>query len=259
MQYLWKLTVLGLEQQVNRLVSLDGELPLDSVLNLCNLAFDFDNYPEKSLYFAQGQSGREFMAKLLPALADSYGAQSVEFWRPEHCLQYLDLEQACEQGKLLKLDLKQQPSLKLKFATAVLTEYLAAYKQELEQASADSMDSDAVHPVFIYQLHGVNLLVEVMKVTPKLMCFVPATLAGRGLVADDQQNLSLSALQSQLQQQEQQEEQTGEGTVLDLRTCTARMRALQTNIDSDEINQVLIQSGAVPLKAVVSDQRETGH
>lgn len=243
MQYLWKLTVLGLNQQVSRLVSLDGELPLDSVLNLCSLAFDFDNYPEKSLYFAQGDQGRSYFDQVKPLESDAYGSQKNEYWR-----YVADPESAVAQGALIKIDLQNQSTFKLKFASQVINEYMGSYAQELERINEQQPAEWERAPVFIYQLHGVNLLVEIMKSAPKLKCFVPAALAGRGLVADEQQNLSLELLASQLKQQEQLEEQTGEGTVLDLRACTGRMRALQTSLAEDKVNDVMVQGGAAPLK-----------
>lgn len=248
MQYLWKVTVLGTEQQVCRLISLDGNLPLDSVLSLCNLSFDFDNYPEKVLYFAKGQAGREYFDQIRPLEEDRFGAQKVMFWHPEHVASYQKPETVWQNGLLHKLDLQAQTQYQIKFASKILQEYMQVYAVELERSVEQQPTADERAACFIYQLHGVNLFVEVMKSAEKLMCFVPATLAGSGLVTDEQQNLSLANLQAQLQHQQELEEQSGEGTVLDLRACTARMRALQTSLDSQRVNQALVAGGAAPLK-----------
>lgn len=268
MQYLWKITVLGVSQQINRLVSLDGDLPLDSVLSLCNLAFDYDNYPEKALYFAQpktepsqplqfGQSpdspiqstlaGRALLDSFRQFTDDCYGAKAQEFW-----LKSCDVEAAVAAGSLLKLDLQEKPSLKLEFATSIMERYMVAYA-DLMQASVDAQPNTLeLTPRFFYELHGVLHLVEIMKSSPKLMCFVPACLAGKGFLTDDEQKLSVAELERQFAAQAEQEATTGEGIGLDLRACTARMRALNLDLESSKANEVMLQAGAAPLKFVVS-------
>lgn len=282
MQYLWKITILGVSQQINRLVSLDGDLPLDTVLSLCNLAFDYDNYPEKALYFAQpepsqtslpkqpGQlpqadhcsdspshsqstlAGRALLDSFRQFTDDCYGAKAQEFW-----LKSCDVEAAVAAGSLLKLDLQEKPSLKLEFATSIMERYMAAYA-DLMQASVDAQPNALeLTPRFFYELHGVLHLVEIMKSSPKLMCFVPACLAGKGFLTDDEQKLSVAELERQFAAQAEQEATTGEGIGLDLRACTARMRALNLDLESSKANEVMLQAGAAPLKFVVSKVSKT--
>lgn len=246
MQYLWKITILGVSQQVFRLVSLDGELPLDSVLNLCNLSFDYDNYPDKALYFAQNEAGKAVFDQLLPPQDDSYhgAVEQSEFWQYS-----VELDSFVASGAMVKLDLSEQPALKLQHAAQVVPEYLQKVYAEQLAATVDCEPNALVEsPKFFYSLHGVVHLVEVMKSSQKLMCFVPATLAGKGLVTDDQQQLSLANLEMQFIEQQEQEDANGEEITLDLRACTGRMRALQTELGSDKVNQVMEQAGATPLK-----------
>lgn len=264
MQYLWKITVLGVSQQVNRLVALEGDLPLESVLSLCNLAFDYDNYPEKALYFAQNPqanklgAGRQLLDSLVQLPDDRYGAEAKEFWKEDVGSK---VSAAVAQGQMLKLDLQAQPALKLEFATQVLQEQLAgsgneatgkhqaaAYADEMQQALDAQPNSLNLNPRFLYELHGVWHLVEVMKCSQKLMCFIPSCLAGRGCLTDDEQKLSVEEIERQFKAQAEQEEASGQGVGLDLRACTARMRALQTDLGNDKVNDVMLQAGATPLK-----------
>lgn len=246
MQYLWKVTVLGLSQQVYRLVSLDCNLPLDSVLSLCNLSFDYDNYPDKALYFAQNAEGKLFCESIVPEDDGKFGGNKVspEFWQRK-----VELEPLVESKVLVKVDLNAKSIVQLQNATDVVEEHLSlAYASELKATLDCEPNVLDVKPKFFYMVHGVVHLVEVMKSSQKLMCFVPATLAGRGLVSDEQGDLALSSLEACLAQQSQREEQYGEEIVLDLRACTGRMRALRTEVDAAKVNQVMVQAGATPLK-----------
>lgn len=288
MQYLWKITVLGVSEQVNRLVALEGDLPLDSVLNLCNLAFDYDNYPEKALYFAtspaqaksqgqtqakaQGQAqapalaaigrvagqsvcgelsggvlslGRTLLDELIQLPDDRYGATAKEFWKDSV---EAKVAQAVDSGGMVKLDLQAQPALKLEFATRVLEENLTSYASEMQQVLDAQPNSLNLTPRFLYELHGVWHLVEVMKCSTKLMCFIPSCIAGTVTLTDDEQKLSVAEIERQFKAQAEQEEKSGEGIGLDLRACTARMRALQTDLGNEKVNDVMLQAGATPIK-----------
>lgn len=251
MQYLWKITVLGVSLQVNRLVALEGNLPLDSVLNLCNLAFDYDNYPEKALYFAKAQaesnlgSGRALLDDLVQLPDDRYGAEAKEFWKTSVEAKVVA---ALKDGGMVKLDLQAQPAFKLEFAKQVIEQNLTAYAPEMQQALDAQPNSLNLTPRFLYELHGVWHLVEIMKYSEKLMCFIPSCIAGTGTLTDDEQKLSVEEIERQFKAQAEQEEQSGEGIGLDLRACTARMRALQTDLGNEKVNDVMLQAGATPIK-----------
>ena len=98
---------------------------------------------------------------------------------------------------------------------------------------------------FVYVVHGVMHLVEVLMAEEKLKCFIPATLMGEGLIEDNEGNLSRQMLQDFLVQHEDDDD-FAEG--LNLKECTSRMRALGAFRANEQINEALLQAGAVAIK-----------
>ncbi len=95
MQYVLKLTPLGIEHHVFRVVSVDGLADTEHVLNLCNLSFGYGNYDSKELIFAKDAAA--FKALSVDSVDeddDHYGPTGNEFaafWQDEPKLEGLEL------------------------------------------------------------------------------------------------------------------------------------------------------------------------
>lgn len=245
MQYVLKLTTLGVKHHVFRVVSVDGMADVEHVLNLCDLSFDYAGYNSKELYFARTESAYKALAVDCPDEDDDHygptGKEFAPFWQ--------------ESLNLAALELKSFKLLEHK------SDFLGRFDDLIEsqrQALALNASCD-LHPgeqegvrfKFIYVLNGVEHLVEVMTSAQKLKCFLPATLMGEGLIVDNDDNkpLSLDMINQCLQEHEQDEELC-EG--LNLKDCTARMRALGALRNGDNINNALVKAGAAPLNFVVN-------
>lgn len=243
MQYVLKLTPLGVKHHIFRVVSIDGMADVEHVLNLCNLSFDYGYYEDKALYFAKDQAAFKTISIDVDfaALEDTYGPTGNEF--KEFWLNELDLEQI----SLEKVDLLAAPSLAIGRFDELLErmDLLAAEGNESARALTSMEDH---HPEdhrakfkFIYVQHGVQHLVEVMTSSQKLKCFLPATLMGEGLVIDTESKLSPQMLNDCL-------DAHADDDSLNLKDCTSRMRALGAMRGDNFINQAVINAGATPLK-----------
>ncbi len=277
MQYMLKLTPLGVQPHVFRVVSVDGQADIDHVLSLCDLSFDYAHYAERALYFARDLSASQALAVDVPLEDnDHYGPVSEEFapfWRQELELAKLELE---------VLDLQAQPQPALQRFDALLEAHSARLGAALKEDTHPREQGERFK--FVYVVHGVQHLVEVLMSSEKLNCFVPATLMGEGLVVDDDPlrplstaliNASVAAAEAADAAAEAAEaaaeaaatevaakadavvaggdaapEQAApaeNSAGLNLKVCTSRMRAFGAMRSEQSINQALQQAGASPL------------
>ena len=277
MQYMLKLTPLGVQPHVFRVVSVDGQADIDHVLSLCDLSFDYAHYAERALYFARDLSASQALAVDVPLEDnDHYGPVSEEFapfWRQELELAKLELE---------VVDLQDQPQQGLQRFDALLEANSARLGASLKEDTHPREQGERFK--FVYVVHGVQHLVEVLMSSEKLNCFVPATLMGEGLVVDVDPlrplctaliNASASAAEAAAaaaaaakaaaeaadpevaakadavvaggdaapEQAAPAENSAG----LNLKVCTSRMRAFGAMRSEQSINQALQQAGASPL------------
>lgn len=271
MQYMLKLTPLGVQAHVFRVVSLEGQADVDHVLTLCDLAFDYAHYADRALYFAQQKSALQALnIDCLKLDSEHYGPSGDEFmpfWQQELNLASLMLE---------KFSLRVQSHRALERFDAILDEYSIRVGYELKEDTHPREQSDRFK--FVYVVNGVQHLVEVLMCSSKLNCFVPATLMGAGLVVDDDPqrplstaliNESVAAEQAAELETEQVAEQEGAVTSalkvdesveatqsekikaqaeaaqesgLNLKLCTTRMRALGSMRSEQSMHQALQQS-----------------
>ena len=277
MQYMLKLTPLGVQPHIFRVVSVDGQADIDHVLSLCDLSFDYAHYAERALYFARDLSASRALAVDVPLEDnDHYGPVSEEFapfWRQELELAKLKLE---------VLDLQAQPQQALQRFDALLEAHSARLGAALKEDTHPREQGERFK--FVYVVHGVQHLVEVLMSSEKLNCFVPATLMGEGLVVDDDPlrplstaliNASVAAAEAADAAAEAAEaaaeaaatevaakadavvaggdaapEQAApaeNSAGLNLKVCTSRMRAFGAMRSEQSINQALQQAGASPL------------
>lgn len=277
MQYMLKLTPLGVQPHVFRVVSVDGQADIDHVLSLCDLSFDYAHYAERALYFARDLSASQALAVDVPLEDnDHYGPVSEEFapfWQQELELAKLELE---------VLDLQAQPQQALQRFDALLEAHSARLGAALKEDTHPREQGERFK--FVYVVHGVQHLVEVLMSSEKLNCFVPATLMGEGLVVDDDPlrplstaliNASVAAAEAADAAAEAAEaaaeaaatevaakadavvaggdaapEQAApaeNSAGLNLKVCTSRMRAFGAMRSEQSINQALQQAGASPL------------
>ena len=277
MQYMLKLTPLGVQPHIFRVVSVDGQADIDHVLSLCDLSFDYAHYAERALYFARDLSASRALAVDVPLEDnDHYGPVSKEFapfWRQELELAKLELE---------VLDLQAQPQQALQRFDALLEAHSARLGAALKEDTHPREQGERFK--FVYVVHGVQHLVEVLMSSEKLNCFVPATLMGEGLVVDDDPlrplstvliNASVAAAEAADAAAEAAEaaaeaaatevaakadavvaggdaapEQAApaeNSAGLNLKVCTSRMRAFGAMRSEQSINQALQQAGASPL------------
>lgn len=277
MQYMLKLTPLGVQPHVFRVVSVDGQADIDHVLSLCDLSFDYAHYAERALYFARDLSASQALAVDVPLEDnDHYGPVSEEFapfWRQELELAKLELE---------VLDLQAQPQQALQRFDALLEAHSARLGAALKEDTHPREQGERFK--FVYVVHGVQHLVEVLMSSEKLNCFVPATLMGEGLVVDDDPlrplstaliNASVAAAEAADAAAEaakaaaeaaatevaakadavvaggdaapEQAAPAENSAGLNLKVCTSRMRAFGAMRSEQSINQALQQAGASPL------------
>lgn len=277
MQYMLKLTPLGVQPHIFRVVSVDGQADIDHVLSLCDLSFDYAHYAERALYFARDLSASQALAVDVPLEDnDHYGPVSEEFapfWRQELELAKLELE---------VLDLQAQPQQALQRFDALLEAHSARLGAALKEDTHPREQGERFK--FVYVVHGVQHLVEVLMSSEKLNCFVPATLMGEGLVVDDDPlrplstaliNASVAAAEAADAAAEAAEAAAEAAATevaakadavvaggdaapepaapaensagLNLKVCTSRMRAFGAMRSEQSINQALQQAGASPL------------
>ena len=277
MQYMLKLTPLGVQPHIFRVVSVDGQADIDHVLSLCDLSFDYAHYAERALYFACDLSASRALAVDVPLEDnDHYGPVSEEFapfWRQELELAKLELE---------VLDLQAQPQQALQRFDALLEAHSARLGAALKEDTHPREQGERFK--FVYVVHGVQHLVEVLMSSEKLNCFVPATLMGEGLVVDDDPlrplstaliNASVAAAEAADAAAEAAEAAAEAAATevaakadavvaggdaapepaapaensagLNLKVCTSRMRAFGAMRSEQSINQALQQAGASPL------------
>ncbi len=270
MQYMLKLTVLGVRHQVFRVVSIDGQADIEHVLSLLNLSFDYANYDDKALYFAHSAAAvKAFNVDVPDVDDDHYGPVAnafASFWEKEIDLKGLS-EIDPEALFVLNLADSADKARALNRFDALIAEQAQMISVELPQ---DSHPRDkSTHFKFVYVVHGVQHLVEVMMSSEKLNCFLPATLMGVGLVIDNDSDkpLSTAMIDELLDAIDADEHDAaadgnlgGASTVVDgsddeesvlglnLKVCTSRMRALGAMRSSENINQALLQAGATALK-----------
>lgn len=248
MQYLIKLTVLNVKERIFRLLSADGANETDHVLNLCSLAFDYDNYEDRKLYFATGKEQLRRLRILAdPDLADdgSYGplTERAPFYES-----FPRVEDLLKNGTVKCLDLCHSPSDRLKSFDELLREQAGE--------TADLKNTEDTHPadssdrlLFIFELRGVAHLAEIMESSQKLKCFVPAVLAGRTVISDEDGDLSFAKIQKQAAAAAEAEEER----ILDLRECTTRLRSLKEVKSERTVSDMLVHAGAAPLKFSTED------
>ena len=277
MQYMLKLTPLGVQPHIFRVVSVDGQADIDHVLSLCDLSFDYAHYAERALYFARDLSASQALAVDVPLEDnDHYGPVSEEFapfWRQELELAKLELE---------VLDLQAQPQQALQRFDALLEAHSARLGAALKEDTHPREQGERFK--FVYVVHGVQHLVEVLMSSEKLNCFVPATLMGEGLVVDDDplRPLSIALINASVAAAEaadaaaeaaeaaaeaaatevaakadavvaggdaapEQAAPAENSAGLNLKVCTSRMRAFGAMRSEQSINQALQQAGASPL------------
>ncbi|HIX56547.1 MAG TPA: hypothetical protein H9850_03630 [Candidatus Anaerobiospirillum pullistercoris] len=276
MQYMLKLTPLGVQPHIFRVVSVDGQADIDHVLSLCDLSFDYAHYAERALYFARDLSASQALAVDVPLEDnDHYGPVSEEFapfWRQELELAKLELE---------VLDLQAQPQQALQRFDALLEAHSARLGAALKEDTHPREQGERFK--FVYVVHGVQHLVEVLMSSEKLNCFVPATLMGEGLVVDDDplRPLSTALINASVAAAEaadaaeaaeaaaeaaatevaakadavvaggdaapEQAAPAENSAGLNLKVCTSRMRAFGAMRSEQSINQALQQAGASPL------------
>ena len=268
MQYVLKLTPLGVKPHVFRVVSVDGQADVAHVLNLCDLSFDYAHYPERCLYFAQDKKAVQELNFDHPEVDDDhYGPVATAFapfW--QRCV---DVDSIA----LSKYDLQVEKRAAVQRFDELLTGFAAMINDTV--AVDTHPQAQSIHFKFLYVVHGVQHLVEVLMASAKLNCFLPATLMGEGLIIDDDPSCPLSTelINACIAQEEAAQllvepdscgtdvvsdmgavdrdgaphVSTIQETGLNLKVCTARMRALGAQRSAASANEALVQAGASPL------------
>ncbi len=268
MQYLFKITVLGLPEAVWRLISLEGKADVPHTMALCNLAFDYANYQDGGFYLPQTPEQRRALACLSQAELHSYCTG-------------LELERApgssdlwCSARVQNLADLQAYPITTPGAGITSLDSVIAAlcdtFEREQEPYFAQELGYE-VKPSFLYVVHGVQHLVEVKRREEKLACFVPAALMGAvpvkayGLEGEPEElsyellNQELATLEQALNQRAEEVERkvlAGEKVdpnwehefSLNLKECTSRLRALGAMRTEKQINNAVLQAGGAAIK-----------
>ena len=260
MQYVLKLTPLGIEHHVFRVVSVDGLADTEHVLNLCNLSFGYGNYDSKELIFAKDAAA--FKALSVDSVDeddDHYGPTGNEFaafWQDEPKFEGLELltiqiksgsQEALKRFDILLETMSEMLSSSEKQSDGVVNVDECVSVKASNACKADTHPGDQNFRFkFIYVLNGVKHLVEVMMSSEKLNCFLPATLMGDGLIVDDNNDRPLSiAMLNEIMASHENDEAAEDG--LNLKECTSRMRALGAMRGAQKINDALLKAGAEPL------------
>lgn len=249
MQFLLKLTPLGVSEQIFRVISVDGLADTEHVLSLCNLSFDYANYSDKRLYLPQTKEQRQFLSryshpevKMDRERLGHAGEAFAPWWR-----ETVDL------SPYFCLDLTDEDSRRMAlrpFGELLEARLLNEYRKEAEADCAELGLSRPLGAAFIYEVHGVQHLVEVLQERDKLSCFVPAALMGQINVSadEDKQELSLMRLEQCIAADSDGADIPVEDLSLNLKECTSRLRALGAMRAEQNINDALMQAGAAPLK-----------
>lgn len=268
MQYVLKLTVLGTEQKVFRVVSIEGKADISHVLNLCNLSFDYGFYDLKHVYFPLNQAAYKALSLGYEADERDYYVPNrndvFEYWKNQVDwsaetvlsldqaidLSFLEQELTAKHSELsstnnavfCKLTLGQNHWANLQRADLVLEKmyWVLNHKDAIVDQHPSEVD-ESLRQKFIYEVNGVQHLVEVMTLSEKLKCFLPATLMGEGLIKDEQQQLSVALIEQCLKD-------NAEDDSLNLKECTSRMRALGAMRGEEFINQAIVNTGTPELK-----------
>lgn len=269
MQYVLKLTPLGIEHHVFRVVSVDGLADTEHVLNLCNLSFGYGNYDSKELIFAKDATA--FKALSVDSVDeddDHYGPTGNEFaafWQDEPKFEGLELltmqiksgsQEALKRFDILLESMSEMLSSSDKQSDGVVNVDECVSVKASNACKADTHPGDQNFRFkFIYVLNGVKHLVEVMMSSEKLNCFLPATLMGDGLIVDDNNDRPLSiAMLNEIMASHENDEAAEDG--LNLKECTSRMRALGAMRGAQKINDALLKAGAEPLSFKVDQAQE---
>lgn len=269
MQYVLKLTPLGIEHHVFRVVSVDGLADTEHVLNLCNLSFGYGNYDSKELIFAKDAAA--FKALSVDSVDeddDHYGPTGNEFaafWQDEPKFEDLELltiqiksgsQEALKRFDILLESMSEMLSMSEKQSDGVVNVDECVSVKASNACKADTHPGDQNFRFkFIYVLNGVKHLVEVMMSSEKLNCFLPATLMGDGLIVDDNNDRPLSiAMLNEIMASHENDEAAEDG--LNLKECTSRMRALGAMRGAQKINDALLKAGAEPLSFKVDQTQE---
>ena len=269
MQYVLKLTPLGIEHHVFRVVSVDGLADTEHVLNLCNLSFGYGNYDSKELLFAKDAAA--FKALSVDSVDeddDHYGPTGNEFaafWQDEPKFEGLELltiqiksgsQEALKRFDILLESMSEMLSMSEKQSDGVVNVDECVSVKASNACKADTHPGDQNFRFkFIYVLNGVKHLVEVMMSSEKLNCFLPATLMGDGLIVDDNNDRPLSiAMLNEIMASHENDEAAEDG--LNLKECTSRMRALGAMRGAQKINDALLKAGAEPLSFKVDQTQE---
>lgn len=269
MQYVLKLTPLGIEHHVFRVVSVDGLADTEHVLNLCNLSFGYGNYDSKELIFAKDAAA--FKALSVDSVDeddDHYGPTGNEFaafWQDEPKFEGLELltmqiksgsQEALKRFDILLESMSEMLSSSDKQSNGVVNVDECVSVKASNACKADTHPGDQNFRFkFIYVLNGVKHLVEVMMSSEKLNCFLPATLMGDGLIVDDNNDRPLSiAMLNEIMASHENDEAAEDG--LNLKECTSRMRALGAMRGAQKINDALLKAGAEPLSFKVDQTQE---
>lgn len=269
MQYVLKLTPLGIEHHVFRVVSVDGLADTEHVLNLCNLSFGYGNYDSKELIFAKDAAA--FKALSVDSVDeddDHYGPTGNEFaafWQDEPKFEGLELltmqiksgsQEALKRFDILLESMSEMLSMSERQSDGVVNVDECVSVKASNACKADTHPGDQNFRFkFIYVLNGVKHLVEVMMSSEKLNCFLPATLMGDGLIVDDNNDRPLSiAMLNEIMASHENDEAAEDG--LNLKECTSRMRALGAMRGAQKINDALLKAGAEPLSFKVDQAQE---
>ena len=269
MQYVLKLTPLGIEHHVFRVVSVDGLADTEHVLNLCNLSFGYGNYDSKELIFAKDAAA--FKALSVDSVDeddDHYGPTGNEFaafWQDEPKFEGLELltmqiksgsQEALKRFDILLESMSEMLSMSERQSDGVVNVDECVSVKASNACKADTHPGDQNFRFkFIYVLNGVKHLVEVMMSSEKLNCFLPATLMGDGLIVDDNNDRPLSiAMLNEIMASHENDEAAEDG--LNLKECTSRMRALGAMRGAQKINDALLKAGAEPLSFKVDQTQE---
>lgn len=269
MQYVLKLTPLGIEHHVFRVVSVDGLADTEHVLNLCNLSFGYGNYDSKELIFAKDAAA--FKALSVDSVDeddDHYGPTGNEFaafWQDEPKFDGLELLtmqiKSGSQEALKRFDILLESMSEMLSSSENKSDGVVNVDECVSVKASNACKADT-HPgdqnfrfKFIYVLNGVKHLVEVMMSSEKLNCFLPATLMGDGLIVDDNNDRPLSiAMLNEIMASHENDEAAEDG--LNLKECTSRMRALGAMRGAQKINDALLKAGAEPLSFKVDQTQE---
>lgn len=268
MQYLFKITVLGLPEAVWRLISLEGKADVPHTMALCNLAFDYANYQDGIFYLPQTPEQSRALACLSQAELSSY-CRSLTLTRAPGSSDLWCSAQVMNTSDLQAYPITT-PGAGVTSLDSVLTAFCDTFAAEQAPYFAQELGYE-VKPSFLYVVHGVQHLVEVMRREEKLACFVPATLMGAVPVkayglAGEPGELSYELLLQELTELEQAYNQRAEAVErklvagdsvdpnwehefsLNLKECTSRLRALGAMRTDQQINQAVLQAGGAAIK-----------